>query len=116
MPGCWNSVRLTLWFADGAGGPERAHERHRPVEVLGSVHGRRVTPDERHRSFSATCVGQTLDRAGDARFRHGRVCGETLTMSLLNGPSAQSRVTFQPDRCRLASVAELERYETSDPS
>lgn len=106
---------------------ERADERHSPVEVLGWVHGRQVTPEELHRSFYLTRFCRKLDRAGYVRFRHWRVYGErglagdaaavrlygeTLTVSFADEALAQYTVSYQPNRHHLAAVVELERFET----
>jgi putative transposase len=91
---------------------ERAAERHSPVEVLGWVHGRQVTPEELPRIFYATRFCRKLARAGYVRFRHWRVYGETLTVSFADEALAQYTVSYQPDRHHLAAVVELERFET----
>ena len=106
---------------------ERQDGRHSPAEVLGWVHGRQVPSDGLHRIFYATRFGRRLDRAGYVRFRHWRVYGErglagdaavvwlygeTLRVSFADEPLAQYMVSYQPDRRHLASVTELERFET----
>ncbi len=68
-----------------------------------------------------------MDRAGYVRFRHWRVYGErglagdaavvwlygeTLTVSFADEPLAQYTARYQPNRRHLASVTELERFET----
>jgi transposase len=106
---------------------EREDNRQSPAEVLGWVHGRQVTPEELHRIFYATRFARQLDRAGYVRFRHWRVYGErglagdaavvwlygeTLTVSFADEPLAQYTARYQPNRRHLASVTELERFET----
>ena len=106
---------------------ERQDSRHSPVEVLARVCGRLVAPEELHRVFYATRFGRTLNRFGYARFRHWRVYGErslpgeavavwlygeTLTVTFADEPLAQYHVTYQPDQRLLASVSDLDRFDT----
>ncbi len=61
---------------------ERADDRRSPVEVLGWVAGRPVTPEGLHRLFYRTRFGRRLDRLGYLRFRHwpGALWADTANM------------------------------------
>lgn len=106
---------------------ERQDGRHSPAEVLARVCGRLVASEELHRVFYATRFGRTLNRFGYARFRHWRVYGErglpgeavavwlygeTLTVAFADEPLAQYHVTYLPDQRLLASVSDLDRFDT----
>ena len=105
----------------------REDGRRSPVEVLGWVGGRQVTPEELHRVFYRTRFGRKLDRLGYLRFRHWRVYGEsglakeraavwlygeTLTVEFADEPLARYHVRYQPDRKHLQAVAEPQLFET----
>ncbi len=105
----------------------RQEDRRSPAAVLHRVCGRLVDPAELHRVFYSTRFGRTLDRAGFARFRRWRVYAERglarepvavwlyaehLTLVGKDEPLAQYRVTYQPDKRHLKTVAEAHRYET----
>ncbi len=107
---------------------ERADDRRSPVEVLGWVGGRQVTPEGLHRLFYRTRFGRTLDRMGYLRFRHWRVYGEqglardraavwlygeTLTIEFADEPLAQYRVRYQSDKMHLRAVEEPKIFETA---
>jgi len=107
---------------------ERADDRRSPVEVLGWVGGRPVTPEGLHRLFYRTRFGRTLDKLGYVRFRHWRVYGEhglagdraavwlygeTLTVEFADEPLAQYRVRYQPDKTHLRAVEEPKIFETA---
>lgn len=107
---------------------ERADDRRRPVEVLGWVGARQVTPEGPHRLFYRTRFGRTLDRMGYLRFRHLRVYGEqglardraavwlygeTLTIEFADEPLAQYRVRYQSDKMHLRAVEEPRVFETA---
>lgn len=109
--GCGRGSRRCFRYQVHWAHRERADERHSPVEVLGWVHGRQVTPEELHRIFYATRFCRKLDRAGYVRFRHWRVYGErglagdaaavwlygeTLTVSFADEALAQYTVSYQP--------------------
>jgi len=107
---------------------ERADDRRSPVEVLGWVCGRPVTPEGLHRLFYRTRFGRRLDRLGYLRFRHWRVYGEhglardhaavwlygeTLTIEFADEPLAQYRVRYQSDKMHLRAVEEPKIFETA---
>jgi len=107
---------------------ERADDRRSPVEVLGWVCGRPVTPEGLHRLFYRTRFGRRLDRLGYLRFRHWRVYGEhglardhaavwlygeTLTIEFADEPLAQYTVHYQPDKAHLRAVEEPRIFETA---
>ncbi len=107
---------------------ERADDRRSPVEVLGWVGGRQVTPEGLHRLFYRTRFGRRLDRMGYLRFRHWRVYGEqglardhaavwlygeTLTIEFADEPLARYRVRYQPDKKQLRAVDEPQLFETA---
>lgn len=98
-----------------------------PAAVLAWVHGRAFAPDELHRVFYATRFRRTVDRLDYVRFRHWRVYGERgvagehaavwlygehLTVVFADEPLAQYRVTYQPDKRHLKTVADPHLFET----
>jgi putative transposase len=98
-----------------------------PAAVLSWVHGRAFAPEELHRVFYATRFGRKVDRLGYVRFRHWRVYGERgvageqaavwlygehLTVEFADEPLAQYRVTYQPDKRHLKTVADPHLFET----
>jgi len=98
-----------------------------PAAVLSWVHGRTCTPEELHRVFYATCFGRKVDRLGYVRFRHWRMYGERgvagahaavwlygehLTVEFGDEPLAQYRVTYQPDKRHLKTIADPHLFET----
>lgn len=105
----------------------RPEDRRSPAAVLHTVCGCLFRPEDLHRIFYTTRFGRVLDRAGYIRFRRWRVYGERglpgapvavwlyaehLTLVYQDEPLAQYRVTYQPDRRRLATVTEERRFET----
>jgi hypothetical protein len=127
------------WVADynyqGHFAHQHRHEdRRSPAAVLHTVCGRLFAPEELHRIFYTTRFGRVLDRAGYVRFRRWRVYAERglpgapvavwryaehLTLAYLvykDEPLAQYRVSYQPDKRRLKTVAEERRFETPQHS
>jgi putative transposase len=109
----------------------RHEDRRSPAAVLHTVCGRLFAPEDLHRIFYTTRFGRVLDRAGYIRFRRWRVYAERglpgkpvavwlyaehLTLVYKDEPLAQYRVTYQPDKRRLKTVAEEQRFEAPHQS
>jgi hypothetical protein len=138
----WAFARATSWpellaihdqwvadynYQDHFAHQHRPEERRSPAAVLHTVCGRLFAPEDLHRIFYTTRFGRVLDRAGYIRFRHWRVYAERglpgepvavwlyaahLTLVYKDEPLAQYRVTYQPDKRHLKTVAEERRFDT----
>lgn len=112
---------------DHGGHRHRRPELRSPQALLHGVCGRLFGPEELHRVFARTRFGRVVDQAGYIRFRHWRLYGERgltgnrvavwlyaehLTLVFRDEPLAQYRVTYQPAKRRLKTVAEERLFET----